>query len=206
MKRSVEMIHLDHASSAVLSQLESFGAENDARAADRSQKMLNLERPTAELLYILVTSARRRRILEIGTSNGYSAIWLANALRETGGQPLQTIEKSPDKIALAQANLQKAAVQGLVRVIEGDATEACAALAGPFDCVFFDADRVSAPAQLECLLPKLTEDALLLADNALSHPEEIAGYIAKAEALPQFDTAMVPVGKGLHIARRRGLK
>jgi predicted O-methyltransferase YrrM len=118
---------------------------------------------------------------------------------------LQTIEKSPDKIALAQANLQKAAVQSLVHVIEGDATGACAALDGPFDCVFFDADRVSAPEQLERLLPKLTEDALLLADNALSHPDEIAGYIAKVEALP-FDTAMAPVGKGLHIARRRGLR
>jgi predicted O-methyltransferase YrrM len=197
------MIHLDRASSIVISQLERFGAENDRRVADRSRKMLNLERPTAELLYVLVTSARRRRILEIGTSNGYSAIWLANALRETGGQPLSTIEKSPDKAALAQANLEQAAVQSLVRVIEGDATAACAALAGPFDCVFFDADRVSAPEQLECLLPKRTEDALLLADNALSHPVEIAGYIAKVEALPRFDTMTVPIGKGLHIARRR---
>jgi predicted O-methyltransferase YrrM len=165
--------------------------------------MLNLERPTAELLYILVTSARRRRILEIGTSNGYSAIWLANALRETGGQPLLTLEKSPAKAALAKANLQQAGVQDLARVIEGDATGTCAELPGPFDCVFFDADRVSAPEQLECLLPKLTEDAWLLADNALSHPEEIAGYIAKVEALP-FNTVMAPVGKGLHIARRRG--
>lgn len=197
------MIYLDSACSAVVSRLESFGAENDLRAVQRSEKMLNLERPTAELLYMLVTSARRQRVLEIGTSNGYSAIWLANALRETGGRPLLTVEYSPDKVAQARANLLAASLQDWAQVIEGDATNVCAALAGPFDCVFFDADRVSAPGQLEHLLPRLTEDALLLADNALSHPDEIAGYIARVEALQQFDTVTVPVGKGLHIARRR---
>ncbi|WP_246173912.1 O-methyltransferase [Pandoraea terrigena] len=170
---------------------------------ERSQKSLNLERPTAELLYILVTSARRRHILEIGTSNGYSAIWLASALRETEGRPLLTIEHSPHKAAQAKANLKEASLQDWVHVIEGDATSVCAALAGPFDCVFFDADRVSASKQLEHLLPKLTEDALLLADNALSHPDEIADYISRVEALQAFDTVTVPVGKGLHIARRR---
>jgi predicted O-methyltransferase YrrM len=197
------MVYLDSASSNVASRLESFGLENDLRAAERSQKMLNLERPTAELLYILVTSARRRQILEIGTSNGYSAIWLASALRETAGCPLLTIEHSPHKVAQARANLLATSLQDWVQVIEGDATSVCGALTGPFDCVFFDADRVSAPKQLEHLLPKLTEDALLLADNALSHPDEIVGYIARVDALQQFDTVTVPVGKGLHIARRR---
>lgn len=197
------MIYLDSAASIVVSRLESFGQENDLRAAERSQKMLNLEQPTAELLYLLVTSAQRRRILEIGTSNGYSAIWLASALRETRGDPLLTIEHAPDKAAQARANLMDACLQEWAQVIEGDATSACRALTGQFDCVFFDADRISAPKQLECLLPKLTDDALLLADNALSHPDEIAGYIAAVEALQQFDTMTVPVGKGLHIARRR---
>ncbi|WP_017235530.1 O-methyltransferase [Pandoraea sp. B-6] len=197
------MIFLDGASSGILSELESLGIENDLRMAERSQKMLNLERPTAELLHMLVTGARRRQILEIGTSNGYSAIWLASALRETGGRPLLTIEHSPHKAAQAKTNLRASGLQDWVQVIEGDATSVCAALAGPFDCVFFDADRVSASKQLKHLLPKLTDDALLLADNALSHPDEIAGYMDSVEALQEFDTVTVPVGKGLHIARRR---
>jgi len=197
------MVYLDSASSIVASQLESFGLENDMRVTERSQKMLNLERPTAELLYILVTISQRRRILEIGTSNGYSTIWLASALRATEGHSLLTIEHSPDKIAQAKANLLAASLQDWVQVIQGDATSVCRTLTGPFDCVFFDADRVSAPKQLEYLLPKLTEDALLLADNALSHPDEMAGYISSVEALQQFDTMTVPVGKGLHIARLR---
>jgi predicted O-methyltransferase YrrM len=75
-------------------------------------------------------------------------------------------------------------------------------LKGPFDCVFFDADRISAPDQLRILLPKLQSDALLLADNVLSHPEEIAGYIAAIEALPDFASLTIPVGKGLSVAYR----
>ena len=64
------MVYLDSACSIVASQLESFGLENDMRVTERSQRMLNLERPTAELLYILMTISKRCRILEIGTSNG----------------------------------------------------------------------------------------------------------------------------------------
>jgi predicted O-methyltransferase YrrM len=75
-------------------------------------------------------------------------------------------------------------------------------LPGPFDCVFFDADRISAPEQLRLLLPKLERDVLLLADNILSHPEEVAGYLKEFEQLPEFVTTTVTVGKGLHIAWR----
>ncbi|HEX6780169.1 MAG TPA: hypothetical protein VF099_18305 [Ktedonobacterales bacterium] len=75
-------------------------------------------------------------------------------------------------------------------------------MSGPFDGVFFDADRLSAPAQLSLLLPKLTPDALLLADNALSHPEEIAGYLAAVTARSDFDHLVISVGKGLSVAYR----
>ncbi|TKC86366.1 methyltransferase [Trinickia terrae] len=172
-------------------------------AADRTQKLLNLERPTAELLFLLVTASGRKRVLEIGTSNGYSAIWLACALKKTGGDPLTTIEQNAAKAAQARENLRRAGTQKYAQVIEGDATRLCAALDGPFDCVFFDADRISAPAQLELLLPKLADDVLLIADNARSHPQEIADYLAAVEALPQFDATLIPVGKGLHVAYRR---
>ncbi|WP_207001762.1 O-methyltransferase [Trinickia mobilis] len=188
---------------ALLHELEVHGAEIDATATDRTQKLLNLERPTAELLFLLVTASGRRRVLEIGTSNGYSAIWLACAMAKTAGNPITTIDRDAARAAQARENLRRAGVQSHAQVIEGDATRWCAALDGPFDCVFFDADRISAPSQLELLLPKLTDDVLLIADNALSHPEEIAGYLATVSALPQFDATLVPVGKGLHVAYRR---
>ena len=97
-----------------------------------------------------------------------------------------------------------AEVEHKVELMEGNATEVVAGLRGPFDCVFFDADRVSAPSQLRLLLPKLRDDVLLLADNALSHPEEISAYKTLVEQLPGFICTLTPVGKGLHIAWRRG--
>jgi predicted O-methyltransferase YrrM len=84
----------------------------------------------------------------------------------------------------------------------GDGTEIIAGLPGPFDCVFFDADRYSATAQLSSLMPKLASNVLLLADNVLSHPTEIAVYLRSLEVLPQFDRMIVPIGKGLSVAYR----
>jgi len=187
---------------ALLHELEAAGLGNDAVTAERRYKLLNLERPTAELVWMLLQSTRRRQVLEIGTSNGYSTIWLAAALPGAEGRRLVSIELFPEKVAQARSNLERAGLVDRVELIEGDATEAAGTLAGPFDCVFFDADRWSAPVQLELLLPKLTPDVLLLADNVISHPEEVAGYRAMVERLPGFSWTVVPVGKGLHIAWR----
>jgi predicted O-methyltransferase YrrM len=187
----------------VLRKIETFGQTNDAQETDRARRMLNLERSTAELIQILVLSSARKRILEIGTSNGYSALWLASALRRIPqAQPLLTIEHDAHKVQQARLNIANAGLSETVTVHEGSATEIVMTLPGPFDCVFFDADRISAPEQLRILLPKLERDVLLLADNVLSHPEEVAGYLKEFADLPEFVTSTVTVGKGLHIAYR----
>jgi predicted O-methyltransferase YrrM len=197
------MMLVDASVESVLRDLEDQGRENDAHETDRARKMLNLEREAAELLYVLVHTGRRRRVLEIGTSNGISTIWLAAALRAVGAdEPLVSVERDPIKSAQARANLECAGLADRVQLLVGDATDAVASLTGPFDCVFFDADRWSAARQLHLLLPKLERDCLLLSDNALSHPEEIAGYVAAVDALPDFITTTFNVGKGLHVAHR----
>jgi len=195
---------MTEAQRAVLAGLEQFGRDNDARRQDRSSKMLNLERDTAELLHLLVRATNRKRVLEVGTSNGVSTIWLAAALQDSAdAQPLFTIERDGAKHAQAVENLRLAGVSERTCLLLGDATEIVRTLVGPFDCVFFDADRVSAPEQLAVLLPKLAPDCLLLADNALSHPGELAGYRTMVEQLPGFISVLVPTGKGLHLAHRK---
>jgi len=186
-----------------LSQLEQDGVAHDAEQSEHRQKRLNLEQPTAQLLQLLILSGRRRRVLEIGTSNGYSALWIADALRRIpGAEPLITIERDLERAALARQNLARAGLAAWIDIRIGDATEIVAQLTGPFDAVFFDADRISAPGQLSLLMPKLTADVLLLADNALSHPAEIASYLEAVSRIPNFLSLVVPIGKGLHVAHR----
>ena len=102
----------------------------------------------------------------------------------------------------ARENFQRAGLSEWVELVEGDATASVAAVAGPFDAVFFDADRLSAAEQLTLLLPKLADDVLLVHDNAISHADQLAVYMTAVEALPGITSFVVPVGKGLHVAHR----
>ena len=187
---------------ALLLELEEFGRNNDAGTAERSQKMFNLERETAVLIHIMVRASSRRNILEIGTSNAYSTLWLADAVRALPSGHVTTVERIPVKVEMARNNIQRGRFEHVVTVVEGEASQVVKGLNGYYDCVFFDADRVSAPEQLKELLPKLTDNVLLLCDNILSHPQEVALYLAAVQSCREFSSVTVPIGKGLHIAFR----
>ena len=183
----------------LLRRLEAEGLRHDSAETEHSRKMLNLEPATAEVVAILLRIAGTRNVLEIGTSNGYSTIWIAATIGPLGGR-VTSIDKDPQKHALARENLAAVDLLRYVDLRLGDATEIAARLTGPFDCLFFDADRISAPKQLELLLPKLSLPGLLLADNALSHPDQIAGYLARIDEIERISHTVIPVGKGLSVA------
>ena len=185
----------------LLRELQERGIENDARATERSRMMLNLEPASAELVSILVRASGVTRALEIGTSNAYSTIWLAWSLEPAGGRII-SVDRNPDKHALARENLRRAGFLEMVELRTGDATEIVRELAGPFDLVFLDADRRKFPEVMEVLLPKIAKRVLVIADNVHSHPEEIAGYLKLISSLPDFQHTTVPVGKGLSVAFR----
>jgi len=113
-----------------------------------------------------------------------------------------SIDRSAEKQEMARRSLERAGLGDMVDLRAGDATELVTELDGPWDAVFFDADRVSAPEQLEVLAPKLAERALLVADNVLSHPEEIRGYLEAVQKLDGFRHVVAPIGKGLSVAFR----
>jgi predicted O-methyltransferase YrrM len=185
----------------LLHEIETHGLENDARATEHARKMLNLEPASAQHLSILVRASGVTRALEIGTSSAYSTIWLAWSLAPAGGRII-SIDRNPDKHTLARENLRRANLLDRVELRTGDATEIARQLAGPFDLVFLDADRRKFPEHMQVLLPKLAPKVLLIADNVLSHPEEIAEYLKLVSSLPDFQHTTVPVGKGLSIAYR----
>src|ERR1700730_2217675 len=182
-----------------LRHLEEHGGIHDAAESEHSRKLLNLEPDTAELLSILARSSGARCALEIGTSNGYSTIWLAASIGPAGGR-VTSIDRSQEKHRMARENLSAAGLSEYVDLQFGDATEVVKTLPGPFDFVFFDADRKSAPAQLTLFLPNLASAALSLADNVFSHPAEFADYLALVKSLKHLQHVVVPVGKGLSVA------
>ena len=194
---------MDSALTALLDELARFGDDNDARETERARRMLNITPETGRLLWILVRSARATRILEVGTSNGYSTIWLADAARATGGR-VTTLELNPAKVKLARENLARAGLADRVEVLEGRAVDSLGTRPGPFDFVFLDADRGNYLTYLELVVPRLVPGGLLVADNVSSHAQELHDYLARVKSHPALLSVTVPVGKGEEISFKLG--
>jgi predicted O-methyltransferase YrrM len=184
---------------SLLDELARFGDANDARETERARRMLNITPDTGRLLWILLQASRATRVLEVGTSNGYSTIWLADAVRARGGR-VTTLEKNPEKARLARQNLARAGLLDHVELREGIAAETLATLPGPFDFVFLDADRPSYRLYLDLALPRLAPGGLLVADNVVSHADELREYLERVKSHPDLFSVTVPVGKGEEIS------
>jgi predicted O-methyltransferase YrrM len=186
---------MDEKLSALVKELSAFGRENDGTQTDRAKKMLNIAPDTGRLLWILVVSTAAKRVLEIGTSNALSTIWLADAVRRTGGSVV-TLERSPSKIEMARKNLTEAGVAEYVHIEEGDALASLKELSGPFDLVFLDADRPQYLAYLDEVVPKIKRGGLLVTDNVVSHAEELAAFLGRVKNHPELFSVTLPVGNG----------
>ena len=187
---------------ALLGEVAAFGRENDARETDRPKRMLNITPDTGQLLRILVRAIGARRILEVGTSNGYSTLWLAWAAAETNGH-VTTLERAADKLQLARANFERAGLAPWITLREGVALETLATLEGPFDLIFLDADRPSYLAYANALLPLLRVGGLLVTDNVVSHAHELGEFLARVKGDPALDSVTVPVGNGEELTYKR---
>jgi predicted O-methyltransferase YrrM len=186
----------------VLNELERFGETNDASAADRWRRMFNITRDTGEFLNVLVRATQARRVLEIGTSNGYSTLWLASAARAIGGS-VTTVELSQYKVGLASANFARTGLDRYISIVNDDAGRVLARTAdGAFDLIFLDSWREQYPDWWPHLRRVLRPGGLLVIDNATSHPQELAPFAALLDADAAFSTSLVPVGKGELLAVR----
>jgi len=192
--------------SAFVQDLYADGVTHDAAQPDRLLKRRNLEPATAELLSLIVRIAGARQVVEIGTANGYSTVWLADAVAETGGHVVSIDTSTSDD---ARANLARAdaAQPGLARHVELRQEDGGAYLAGradgSVDVLFLDAERVEYPSWWPHPTRVLRPGSVLAIDNVLSHADEVAPFLALLARVPALVRATVAVGKGLHLAWQR---
>lgn len=187
---------------ALLHELEQFGQDNDAAISERPRRMLNITRDTGEFLSVLIRSMNARRVLEIGTSNGYSTLWLASAAQAVDGH-VTTVELSEYKLGLAAANFERSGLVDLITQVRGEAGELLERTPeSSLDLVFLDSERTEYPGWWPDIKRLLRKGGLLVVDNATSHAAEMAPFIALVAADPDFTTCTVPVGNGEFLATR----
>jgi predicted O-methyltransferase YrrM len=173
----------------------------EIRAADRGQLAVSEE--DGRLLRVLAATGRAEHALEIGGASGYSAIWIGLALRETGGR-LTTIEYDPGRARQAAANIRRAGLADIVRVVHGDAFAEIPALAGDFDFVFLDAWKRDYKRFFDLVRPRLAPGGLFLAHNVVNKRNEMGDFLAALESDRDLLTAIAtPSGEGLSISYRR---
>jgi predicted O-methyltransferase YrrM len=205
------------------SRTESLLAEYHARASAESQVAEHMPReeglrrrdefllaigPDAgQLLNILVRQARAKTILELGTSYGYSTVWLAAAARESGGKVI-TLELAAAKSEYAHAALAKAGLDTYVDFRVGDALQILTQLEGPIDFVLVDLWKDLYIPCFELFQPMLAPGALIAADNMLepiSARRDAEAYRAHVRASGRFDSVLLPVGNGIELSRVRAV-
>ena len=184
----------------LMAELEQFGRMNDAATTERPRRMLNITRDTGEFLAVLVKATNARRVLEIGTSNGYSTLWLAAAARTSGGS-VTTVESSEFKLGMASANFARSGLASCIALVRDDAGLVLKRSPDDgYDLVFLDSERPEYPGWWPDLKRVLRAGGLLVVDNAISHPEQMAPFVALVNADPAFTTSLVPVGNGEFLA------
>jgi len=160
---------------------------------------------TATILSTLIQECESRSILEVGTSYGYSTVWLAEAARATGGI-VTTLELHEGKVEHARAQLGKAGLAEFVDFRVGDALQTLKALPGPFEFVLLDLWKDLYIPCFDLIHPKLVNGALIVADNML-HPErarrDANAYRARVRVAEGMTSVLLPVGHGIELSRYR---
>ncbi|MGR6916753.1 O-methyltransferase [[Actinomadura] parvosata] len=183
--------------------LNAAAARHDAAQQDRLDRWRVLEPDAGEFLWFLAQSVGARAVVEVGTSRGVSTLWLADAARATGGHVL-----SLDTDAAAQEHARRSTAEaGLAGHVEFRVADGGAALAGlpdgSVDLLFLDAERTEYPSWWPHPYRVLRQGGVLVADNALSHPDEIAPLRDLLLAEPALTVTTLNLGKGELVALRR---
>lgn len=151
-----------------------------------TQSYRNVPPEDGRLLRLLAESMGAKHVVEIGTSTGYSGIWFGLALRQTGGK-LTTYEIDPQRASTARANFERAGMEAIITLVEGDAHQEVTKLQGSIDILFLDADKEGYIDYLNKLLPRVRPGGLIVAHNITPGMADPA-YMKAINTNPELET------------------
>jgi len=173
----------------------------DISAKDKGQLAVSEE--DGKFLRLLIASTGRKRALEVGAASGYSAIWMAQGLRATGGK-LVSIEYDPVRARELADNIKKAGMSDVVQVVAGDAFVEIPKLQGTFDFVFLDAWKRDYKKFYDVIYPRLDKGGLFTAHNVVNKKNELGDFLDVIQRNPSLWTAIVaPSGEGISLSYKR---
>lgn len=186
---------------AVMAELQARDAADRVNGTPLSNRLRAIAPEVGQFLLTLAISARAVTIVEVGTSSGYSTLWLAMAAARTGGR-VTTFEVDPAKLAIARRTFATARVEPFVDLREGDGGEGLTHFAGLADLVFIDSEKDDYLRLLGPAINALRLGGLLVADNLISHASALEEFRARALADPHLSGLVVPIGGGELVAAR----
>lgn len=169
----------------------------------RNHRYLSVPEPDGRLLRVLVESIGARHVVELGTSTGYSGLWILLGLAKTGGR-LTTYEIDRGRHEMARGNFEKAGVLARATLVLGDAHAEATKLKEPIDLLFIDADKEGYPDYLKKLGPLVRAGGLIAAHNMASPPPDLR-YVEAVTTHPAYDTVflnMHDAGMGVTLKKR----
>ena len=171
----------------------------DAQQTDRIQRYRNVEPESALFLAMQIHIQQSKEILEIGTSTGYSTLWLAHAAQQTQGR-VTTLEIDPARTAQAQHHAQELGLDDVIDFWVGDAEKYLAKTTQQYDFIFLDAER-DAYVGYWAFLQKMLNPCggVLIVDNVISHAAQVKCFIELIENDPRFISMTLPIGAGLYM-------
>jgi predicted O-methyltransferase YrrM len=182
-----------------MAYLEAIDAQDRIDGTPHLQRLRQIPPETGRFLALLAASAPAGGVLEIGTSAGYSSLWLSLACRERGDR-LTTFEVLPEKVRLARETFRLAGVEERVELVHADARERLAEHR-PVAFCFLDAEKDLYPELFNLVIAGMARGGILVADNVISHQEALQGFIDQAMSEARVDAVVVPIGKGLLVCR-----
>jgi len=181
-------------------ELEAQDAIDRKDGTPRSRRLRQIPPVTGKFLALLCASAPRGGVLEVGTSGGYSSLWLSLACKERGDH-LTTFEILEEKVNRAYETFEAAGVSGQIQLIHGDARDVISGYADVAFC-FLDAERDIYIDVYEKVINNVVPGGILAVDNVISHADELADFVSHAENDPRVDALVVPIGKGILVCRK----